>query len=38
MTWEEALAYCDNLDLVGREDWRLPTLKELDSITDLAVY
>ena len=38
MTWEEALAYCDNLDLVGREDWRLPTLKELDSIIDLAVY
>ena len=38
MNWEAALAYCDDLDLVERGEWRLPTLKELDSITDLAVF
>ena len=38
MTWEAALAYCDTLSLGDQSDWRLPTLKELDSITDLAVY
>jgi hypothetical protein len=29
MTFAEAAAYCDNLTLAGRDDWRLPTLQEL---------
>ena len=34
ITWEEALAYCDNLVLAGHEDWRLPNINELQSIRD----
>jgi hypothetical protein len=32
--WEEALAYCENLTLAGFSDWRLPNVKELQSIVD----
>ncbi|WP_372841826.1 DUF1566 domain-containing protein, partial [Phaeovulum sp.] len=32
--WEEALAYCEALDLGGYDDWALPTSKELQSIVD----
>ncbi|MDB4584270.1 DUF1566 domain-containing protein, partial [Draconibacterium sp.] len=32
--WEEALAYAENLELTGDNDWRLPNAKELQSIVD----
>ncbi len=32
MTWEEALRYCEDLNLAGYSDWRLPNLRELMSI------
>jgi hypothetical protein len=38
MTWEQSLEYCENLILGGRSDWRLPTIKELESIVDLTQY
>jgi hypothetical protein len=34
MNWEEALDYCEGLDLGGQTDWRLPNAKELQSIVD----
>ena len=33
--WEQALAYCQNLDLAGHQDWRLPSYKELATLVDL---
>ena len=34
MSWEEAGVYCENLELGGYDDWRLPTVKELFAIGD----
>lgn len=34
MTWYEAKEYCENLEFGGYSDWRLPTLKELFSISN----
>ena len=35
-TWIEAIDYCENLSLDGG-GWRLPNIRELNSIVDLAV-
>ena len=32
--WEEATAYCRNLELTEHSDWRLPTIDELKGIYD----
>ncbi len=34
LTWEQALAYADTLTQSGYSDWRLPNIKELQSIQD----
>ena len=34
ITWEQALTYADTLTLNGNTDWRLPNIKELQSIND----
>jgi hypothetical protein len=33
-SWEEGLAYCENLYLAGHNDWRLPTINEMRTIVD----
>ena len=37
MTWDEALAYAENLTLAGKSDWRLPNIKELQSLNDVTL-
>jgi hypothetical protein len=34
LSWEEAETYCENLTLGGYDDWRMPSCKELFSISD----
>lgn len=34
LTWNEAIAYCEDLVLDGHNDWRLPDLSELLSLMD----
>ncbi|MCK0192871.1 DUF1566 domain-containing protein [Arenibacter sp. F20364] len=34
--WNGAKEYCENLELGGYDDWRMPTLKELFSISDFS--
>ncbi len=35
-SWSAANGYCQDLDLGGQSDWRLPTVAELNSIRDLT--
>jgi formylglycine-generating enzyme required for sulfatase activity len=37
MTWEAALAYANSSTLAGKSDWRLPNVKELQSLNDVTV-
>jgi len=37
LTWAQAAALCDGLDLAGKDDWRLPHLQELYSLVDFNV-
>jgi len=34
--WQGALAFCKELRLAGHDDWRLPNVKELESIIELS--
>ncbi len=36
MKWPDAVEYCENLELAGHSDWRLPTLDELQGLYDPA--
>jgi hypothetical protein len=36
LDWSEALAWAENLQYAGHDDWRLPNVKELQSIVDYS--
>lgn len=38
LKWGEAIGYCEALSLGGYSDWRLPNIKELQSIIDRSRY
>ncbi len=38
LTWEAALQYAESLTLGGYSDWRLPNIKELQSISDERIH
>jgi hypothetical protein len=35
--WAAALNYAENLTLAGYSDWRLPNIKELQTLTDVTL-
>lgn len=35
-TWADALTYCNNLDDSGYDDWRLPNIKEMQSLINFG--
>jgi len=37
-TWQNAIDYCENLNLDGKSDWRLPNTNELVSLVDDKKY
>ncbi|MFZ5831061.1 MAG: DUF1566 domain-containing protein [Planctomycetota bacterium] len=36
LNWQEALAWAEGLSYAGRDDWRLPNIKELQSLVDYS--
>jgi hypothetical protein len=38
MTWEEALVYAYELSLAGHGDWRIPNVKELQSLNITSIF
>ncbi|MDM8539016.1 DUF1566 domain-containing protein [Desulfobacterales bacterium HSG17] len=38
MNWKDALAQCENMNLAGYTDWRLPSINELLSISDFNLW
>jgi hypothetical protein len=38
MSWHPAQSYARSLALAGRSDWRLPSVRELESLLDRSKY
>lgn len=37
-SWQDALAYCESLEFAGYSDWKLPNVRELETIVDESRY
>ena len=37
-TWEQAKAYCEDLDKWWKTNWRLPTISEMEWLLDFSIY
>ncbi|MBN1420534.1 MAG: DUF1566 domain-containing protein [Planctomycetes bacterium] len=38
LAWDHAIDYCNDLDFAGHSDWRLPNVRELQSIVDYGRF
>jgi len=38
VSWEDAIEQCENLDLAGYTNWRLPNINELNTIADITMH
>ena len=38
LSWCNALVYCENLEFAGHDDWRLPNVRELESLADYGRF
>ena len=38
MSWHAAQVYAHSLSLNGKDDWRLPTARELETLLDRTIY
>jgi len=38
LSWSDAKAYCEDLNLLEERDWRLPEMKELQTLVDITKY
>ncbi len=36
LNWQDAVEYCQELNLDGYNDWRLPSIKELQTLVDIS--
>jgi hypothetical protein len=37
MNWQDPIEYAGDLAFAGHEDWRLPNVRELQSVTDYSM-
>jgi len=38
LAWQDAVEYCQDLTIEGYSDWRLPSIKELQTLVDISKY
>ena len=37
-TWTDAISYCENLDLAGKSDWRVPSIHEQYMLANRSIH